>query len=131
VFGAVVAPMEREYGDQEGHVGSAFGGPRSAGGVFERWLFDELKKALAERVLNAELDDHLEAATGCRVFDSHLMVRSQTCTCTVAIPLRPVYLDSSRPECANSGHNVSMDGRVALWVKVSAVEKGRPKAALV
>ncbi|MBV8795602.1 MAG: transposase, partial [Hyphomicrobiales bacterium] len=29
-------------------------------------LFDELKKALAERVLNAELDDHLdnEAAEG-------------------------------------------------------------------
>ena len=24
-------------------------------------LFDELKKALAERVLNAELDDHLES----------------------------------------------------------------------
>ena len=31
-------------------------------------LFDELKKALAERVLNAELDDHLdnEAAEGSR-----------------------------------------------------------------
>jgi hypothetical protein len=27
VFGAIVAPMEGEYGDQEGHVGSAFGGP--------------------------------------------------------------------------------------------------------
>ena len=37
VFGAIVAPMEGEHGDQEGHVGSAFGGPRSAGGVFERW----------------------------------------------------------------------------------------------
>src|SRR3984885_6802541 len=32
-------------------------------------LFDELKKALAERVLNAELDDHLdnEAAAGSRL----------------------------------------------------------------
>src|ERR1700744_4744028 len=39
VFGAIVAPMEGEHGDQEGHVGSAFGGPRSAGGVFERWAF--------------------------------------------------------------------------------------------
>ena len=31
-------------------------------------LFDELKKALAERVLNAEIDDHLdgEAAAGKR-----------------------------------------------------------------
>ena len=31
-------------------------------------LFDELKKALAERVLNAEIDDHLdgEAAAGRR-----------------------------------------------------------------
>ncbi|VFU07837.1 protein of unknown function [Methylocella tundrae] len=26
-------------------------------------LFDELKKALAERVLNAEIDDHLEGET--------------------------------------------------------------------
>jgi hypothetical protein len=37
VFGAIVALMEGEDGDQEGHVGSAFGGPRSAGGLFERW----------------------------------------------------------------------------------------------
>ena len=37
--------------------------------VFNRGgLFDELKKALAERILNAELDDHLneEAAEGRR-----------------------------------------------------------------
>ena len=27
-------------------------------------LFDELKKALAERVLNAEIDDHLDGEAG-------------------------------------------------------------------
>jgi transposase-like protein len=58
--------MEGEYGDQEGHVGSASGGARSPGVFSKDGLFDELKKALAERVLNAELDDHLdhEAAEG-------------------------------------------------------------------
>jgi hypothetical protein len=30
VFGAIVAPMEGEYGDQEGYVGSAFGETRAA-----------------------------------------------------------------------------------------------------
>jgi putative transposase len=42
---------------------------RDAKAVFSKdGLFDELKKALAERVLNAELDDHLdnEAAGGSR-----------------------------------------------------------------
>ena len=42
---------------------------RDPKGVFSRdGLFDELKKALAERVLNAELNDHLdnEAAEGSR-----------------------------------------------------------------
>jgi hypothetical protein len=46
-------------------------------------LFDDLKKALAERVLNAELDDHLDgeaaesttttgpALAGTRAFDLH------------------------------------------------------------
>jgi putative transposase len=42
---------------------------RDPQGVFAKnGLFDELKKALAERVLNAEIDDHLdsEAAAGKR-----------------------------------------------------------------
>lgn len=38
---------------------------RDPRGVFEKdGLFDDLKKALAERVLNAELDEHLEQEAG-------------------------------------------------------------------
>ena len=36
---AIIAPMEGEYGDQEGHVGRSSGGPRSEGGVFEGRAF--------------------------------------------------------------------------------------------
>ena len=60
VFGVITAPQEGEYGYQEGHAGSASGGARSASRLSKDGLFEELKKALAERVLNAELDDHLE-----------------------------------------------------------------------
>jgi Transposase, Mutator family len=54
-------------------------------------LFDELKKALAERVLNAELDDHLhsEAADGTKNRrDSYSMktVLTETAKIDVAIP---------------------------------------------
>jgi uncharacterized repeat protein (TIGR04042 family) len=35
VRGAIIAPMEGEYGDQEGHAGRSFGGPRPEGCVFE------------------------------------------------------------------------------------------------
>ena len=35
VRGAIIAPMEGDYGDQEGHAGRSFGGPRPEGGVFE------------------------------------------------------------------------------------------------
>jgi transposase-like protein len=56
VFGAIVAPVGGEYGDEEGHLGSASGG-RDPQAVFSK----DLKKALAERVLNAKLADHLES----------------------------------------------------------------------
>ena len=49
------------YGDQERHPGPASGRPCSEEVFNKDGLFDELKKALAERVLNAELDDHLES----------------------------------------------------------------------
>ncbi len=66
MFGAIVAPMAGEYGDQEGHIGRSSGGSDPKAVFSKDALFDELKKALAERVLNAELDDHLdnEAAEG-------------------------------------------------------------------
>jgi hypothetical protein len=49
-----------QYGYQVGYAGSALG--RDPQAVFSKdGLFDELKKALAERILNAEPDDHLEA----------------------------------------------------------------------
>ena len=35
VRGAIIAPMEGEYGDQEGHAGRSFGWPRPEGCVFE------------------------------------------------------------------------------------------------
>ena len=39
VRGAIFAPMEGEYGDQEGHAGRSFGGPRPEGCVFEGRAF--------------------------------------------------------------------------------------------
>src|SRR6478736_3230523 len=39
VCGAIVKPQEAGYGDQEGHVGRAFVGARSEGGVFQGWAF--------------------------------------------------------------------------------------------
>ena len=68
VCGAIVTPMEGAYGNQERHP-RRFAGGRDPRAVFAKdGLFDELKKALAERVLNAEIDDHLdgEAAAGKR-----------------------------------------------------------------
>ena len=64
--GAIVEPQEADYGDQEGHTRPTTLGARSKGVFSKDGLFDELKKALAERVLNAELDDHLigEEAAG-------------------------------------------------------------------
>jgi hypothetical protein len=57
-----------QFGYQEGYAGSASGG-REAQDVFSKdGLFDELKQALAERILNAEPDDHPEAeAAGGRI----------------------------------------------------------------
>ena len=58
--GAIIAPMEGEYGDQEGHAGRSFGWPATRRLCFRKTVFsDELKKALAERALNAEMDHHL------------------------------------------------------------------------
>ena len=34
--GAIIAPMEGEYGDHEGHAGRSFGWPRPEGCVFRR-----------------------------------------------------------------------------------------------
>jgi Transposase domain (DUF772) len=39
VRGAIIAPMEGEYGDQERHAGRSFGGPRPDGCVFEGRAF--------------------------------------------------------------------------------------------
>ena len=39
VRGAIIAPMEGEYGDQEGHAGRSFGWPRPEGCVFEGRAF--------------------------------------------------------------------------------------------
>ncbi len=51
--GAIMTPMEGDYDDQERHPGST-SGCRDPKEVFNKdGLFDELKKALAERVLNA------------------------------------------------------------------------------
>jgi putative transposase len=70
VCGAILTPMEGAYGNQERHSGRFAGGAgRDPQAVFAKdGLFDELKKALAERVLNAEIDDHLdgEGAAGKR-----------------------------------------------------------------
>ena len=68
VCGAIVTPMEGAYGNQERHPGRFAGGGDPQAVFAKDGLFDELKKALAERVLNAEIDDHLdgEAAAGKR-----------------------------------------------------------------
>ena len=63
---AIVEPLEADYGDQGISLDQLLSG-RDPKEVFSKdGLFDELKKALAERVLNAELDDRLEgeAAAG-------------------------------------------------------------------
>ena len=65
------------YGDQERYSGSTSGWSRSK--RFHRdGLFDELKKALAERVLNAEINDHLEgeAAEGRRTTETAIQARA-------------------------------------------------------
>src|SRR5829696_6841547 len=65
VCGAIVTPHEASYG-KKGTLDELLSG-RDPNEVFSKdSLFDELKKALAERVLNAELDEHLdgEAAAG-------------------------------------------------------------------
>lgn len=41
-------------------------------------LFDELKKALAERVLNAELDDHLDGETAAGKSNRRHIVRPRS-----------------------------------------------------
>ena len=56
----MIEPQEARYGDQK-HTGSIAVGTRSEGRFSKDGLFDELKKALAERVLNAEMEDHLES----------------------------------------------------------------------
>jgi hypothetical protein len=65
------------YRDQERYSGSTSGWSRSK--RFHRdGLFDELKKALAERVLNAEINDHLEgeAAEGRRTTETAIQARA-------------------------------------------------------
>src|SRR4051794_15836503 len=63
---AIVKPQEAGYAIKKGTLDELLSG-RDPKQVFSKdGLFDELKKALAERVLNAELDEHLdgEAAAG-------------------------------------------------------------------
>jgi putative transposase len=78
-------------------------------------LFDELKKALAERVLNAELADHLdnEAAEGSRNRRngySKKTVLTETAKIDVRIPRdREGTFDPTR--CSRRSRN----GRTGLW----------------
>jgi hypothetical protein len=60
VCGAIVTPTEGAYGNQERHPGRLLAGHDPKAVFAKDGLFDELKKALAERVLNAEIDDHLD-----------------------------------------------------------------------
>jgi hypothetical protein len=53
----MIAPMEGVYEDQEGHTSSAFERALPGGGI--DCLFGELKKALTEGLLNAQVDDQL------------------------------------------------------------------------
>ena len=39
--GAIIAPMEGEYGDQEGHAGRSFGWPRPEGCVLKDGVFPQ------------------------------------------------------------------------------------------
>ena len=55
--------MERSkssHGDREGTFGPAACRARSEWVFAKDGLLDDLKKALSERILNAELDEHLE-----------------------------------------------------------------------
>lgn len=48
------------YGHRERHFGPASRGASPAGDFSRDGLVDELKKVLSERILNAELDEHLD-----------------------------------------------------------------------
>ena len=67
VCGAIVTPMEGAMAIKKDTLDGLLAG-RDPQVFAKDGLFDELKKALAERVLNAEIDDHLdgEAAAGKR-----------------------------------------------------------------
>ena len=62
----IAAPKQCDYGDQETRIGPASCRTRSLQVFADGGLVDALRKALANRFLNAELDEHLadEAAAG-------------------------------------------------------------------
>ena len=64
LWAIVMKKKGASYGNREGTIGPAVGEGRDPETVFTQdGLLDELKKGLSERVLNAELDAHLDAET--------------------------------------------------------------------
>ena len=79
VCGAIVTPMEGAYGNQERHPGQFAGGAGPEAVFAKDGLLDESKKALAERVLNAEIDDHLAAKAAAGKRNSRNAIRRRRC----------------------------------------------------
>ena len=82
---------ERSHGYRKGTIGPASGWPRPEELFAKDGLLDDLKKALSERILNAELDEHLgsereEGAGNRRNGNSKKSVLTGTSKMTLAVP---------------------------------------------